>query len=100
MKAMEEQLAQLSMKVGTGEHAQSLLTAMTQSTTTNARDLANMQAAAVASYEIEKNTSPYLTYPKQCLQKFSEHCKAQKGKPLHTGHPKNYVMVGLVEALM
>ena len=88
------------MKVGTGEHAQSLLTALTQSSTTNARDLANMQAAVVASYEIERNTSPYLVYPKQCLQKFSEHCKAQKGKAQHTGHPKNYVMIGLVEALM
>ncbi len=100
MKEMEDQLAQLNMKVGTGEHAQSLLTALTQSSTTNARDLANMQAAVVASYEIEKNTSPYLVYPKQCLQKFSEHCKAQKGKAQHTGHPKNYVMIGLVEALM
>jgi hypothetical protein len=100
IKTLEDQLAQLSMKVGTGEHAQSLLTALTQSATTNARDMANMQAAVVASYEIESNTSQYLIYPKQCLQKFSEHCKAQKGKQQHTGHPKNYVMIGLVEALM
>ena len=88
------------MNVGTGDHHTDLLSALVQSTTTNAKDVANVQAVVTLNYEINKPDSNYLQYPKQCLQKFSEHCKAQKGKPLHTGHPKNYVMVGLVEALM
>jgi hypothetical protein len=100
MKALEDQIKALNVSVGTGEHQQNILTALTQSSTTNARDLANLQATSVANYEINNAKSNYLIFPKQCLIKFSEHCKMMKGKPQHTGHPKNYVLIGLAEALI
>jgi hypothetical protein len=44
--------------------------------------------------------SSYIKNPKECMRVFAEHCKKQKGKAEHTGHPKNYALVGLVAALM
>ncbi len=76
---LEDKLDALTMTVGTGEHTQLLLHALTQSTTSNARDVASMQAAVARNYDIKNVDSLYLKYPtKMCLAKFSEHCKALK----------------------
>jgi hypothetical protein len=96
MKVMEQLL---SANVGTGIHAQSILSALSMSSTTNARDIANLQAAVTKNYEIPQDSN-YIRNPKECMKVFAEHCKKQKGKAEHTGHPKNYALVGLVAALM
>jgi hypothetical protein len=89
----------LTSNVGTGVYAQSILSAISMSTTTNARDIANLQAAVTKNYEIPPD-STYIKNPKECMKVFTEHCKKQKGKAEHTGHPKNYALVGLVAALI
>ncbi len=99
MKEVERAMELLSANVGTGIYAQSILSALSMSSTTNARDIANLQAAVTKNYEIPQDSN-YIKNPKECMKVFAEHCKKQKGKAEHTGHPKNYALVGLVAALM
>jgi hypothetical protein len=99
MEDLRRNMEVMTTTVGTGVHAQSILAALSMSTTTNARDIANLQAAVTKNYEIPPD-SKYITLPKECMKLFAEHCKQQKGKAEHTGHPKNYALVGLVEALI
>jgi hypothetical protein len=99
MKEVEKAMELLTANVGTGQYAQSILSALSMSSTTNARDIANLQAAITKNYEIPQDSS-YIKNPKECMRVFAEHCKKQKGKAEHTGHPKNYALVGLVAALM
>jgi hypothetical protein len=99
MKEVEKAMELLTANVGTGPYAQSILSALSMSSTTNARDIANLQAAVTKNYEIPQDSN-YIKNPKECMRVFSEHCKKQKGKAEHTGHPKNYALVGLVAALM
>jgi hypothetical protein len=99
MGEVEEAMKLLTTNVGTGAYAQSILSAIAMSTTTNARDIANLQAASTKNYELPQD-STYIKNPKECMKVFAEHCKKQKGKAEHTGHPKNYALVGLVAALM
>jgi hypothetical protein len=99
MEDLRRNMEMMTATVGTGPYAQTILSALSMSSTTNARDIANLQAAVTRNYEIPPD-SKYITLPKECLKVFGEHCKKQKGKTEHTGHPKNYAIVGLVEALI
>ena len=99
MDDLRKNMEMLTANVGTGQYAQSIRSALSMSSTTNARDIANLQAAVTKNYEIPPD-SKYITLPKECMQVFAEHCKTQTGKAEHTGHPKNYALVGLVEALL
>jgi hypothetical protein len=99
MEDLRRNMEMMTATVGTGPYAQTILSALSMSSTTNARDIANLQAAITRNYEIPPD-SKYITLPKECLKVFAEHCKKLKGKAEHTGHPKNYAIVGLVEALL
>jgi hypothetical protein len=99
MEDLRRNMEAMTANVGTGVHSQSILAALAMSTTTNARDIASLQAAVTKNYEIPPN-SQYITMPKECMKEFAQHCKKQKGKSEHTGHPKNYALIGLVEALI
>ncbi len=89
MEDLRRNMESMTTTVGTGVHAQSILAALSMSTTTNARDIANLQAAVTKNYEIPPD-SKYITLPKECMKLFAEHSKQQKGKAEHTRHPKNY----------
>ncbi len=66
--------------------------------TTNARDVANLQAAITRNCEVPQDYN-YIPYPKGFMKDFGEHCKKLRWKEGNTGHPKNRTSVGLVEAL-
>jgi hypothetical protein len=99
MTDLEEKMEQLSANIGEGNYQQPLLTALAQSVTTNARDIANLQAVVTKNYEISPNSN-YIQYPKDCMKTFGEHCRNLRGKTTNTGHPKNYALIGLVAAMM
>ena len=63
MADLEEKMEQLSANIGEGNYQQPLLTALAQSVTTNARDIANLQAVVTKNYEIPPD-SKYIQFPK------------------------------------
>ena len=99
MTDLEEKMEQMSANVGTGTYQQPILIALEQSVTTNAKDVANLRAATTRNYEVPHDSN-YIKFPKECMKTFGEHCKKMKGKEGNTGHPKNYAIIGLVEALL
>ena len=87
MEDLRKNMEVMTATVGTGQYAQSILPALSMSSTTNARDIANLQAAVTKNYELPPD-SKYITMPKECMKVFAEHCKKQRGKAEHTGHPQ------------
>jgi len=87
MEDLRKNMEVMTATVGTGQYAQSILSALSMSSTTNARDIANLQAVVTKNYEIPPD-SKYILLRKECMKVFAEHCKKQKGKAEHTGHPQ------------
>jgi len=79
MDDLRKNMEMLTANVGTGQYAQSIRSALSMSSTTNARDIANLQAAVTKNYEIPPD-SKYITLPKECMQVFAEHCKNEGEK--------------------
>jgi hypothetical protein len=52
MEDLRKNMEMMTATVGTGVHAQTILSARSMSTTTNSRDIANLQAAVTKNYEI------------------------------------------------
>ncbi len=52
MEDLRRNMEMMTATVGTGVHAQTILSARSMITTTNSRDIANLQAAVTKNYEI------------------------------------------------
>ena len=79
MEDLRRNMEMMTATVGTGPYAQTILSALSVSSTANARDIANLQAAVTRNYEIPPD-SKYITLPKECLKVFGEHCKNRRAE--------------------
>ncbi len=63
MDDLSKTMEAMTATVGTGQYAQSIFSALSMSSTTNARDIANLQAPVMKKYEIPSD-SKYIAMPK------------------------------------